>query len=100
MCNFTYIDRISLPSLLCKNVPSIILLLRLFSLPHIGKRVYFDIDASNLEIKHKGNVAFTKKAITCIIITSNFFLIENVNFQSKYPRVFSSQQTDIRERLY
>lgn len=37
--------------------------MRLLPLPEMG--VYFDINASNLEMKYKENKTFTKKVIAC-----------------------------------
>lgn len=39
--------------------------MRLLFLPEMV--VYFDINARNLDIKHKENKTFTKKVITCKI---------------------------------
>lgn len=75
--------------------------MRLLFLPEMV--VYFDINARNLDIKHKENKTFTKKVITCKnLVSSIFFILEKILilYLDFLDIFFPMQQIDIREGFY
>lgn len=68
--------------------------MRLLFLPEMV--VYFDINARNLDIKHKENKTFTKKVITCKNLVSSifFYFREDFNFISRFLGYIFPYATD------